>query len=79
MKTLLHNYLRKRDFYAGALMVLLGIGTVVQAQFYKMGTLTRMGPGQMPWAAKRPTSSTATRTLPPRCCTSAVPGRAGTT
>jgi hypothetical protein len=48
MRTLFHNYLLKRDFYAGALMILLGVGTVVQAQSYKMGALTHMGPGFFP-------------------------------
>jgi putative tricarboxylic transport membrane protein len=48
MRTLFHNYLLKRDFYAGGLMVLLGIGTVFQAQSYKLGTLTHMGPGFFP-------------------------------
>jgi hypothetical protein len=48
MKSLVHNFLLKRDFYAGGLMILLGIGTVLQAQSYKMGTLTHMGPGYFP-------------------------------
>ena len=44
----LHRFLHKRDFYAGMVMILLGIGTVLQAQSYKMGTLTHMGPGFFP-------------------------------
>jgi hypothetical protein len=48
MKALIHNFLHKRDYYAGGLMILLGIGTVLQAQSYKMGTLTHMGPGFFP-------------------------------
>ena len=48
MRGLIHSYLLKRDFYAGALMILIGIGTVFQAQSYKMGTLTHMGPGYFP-------------------------------
>jgi hypothetical protein len=38
----------KRDYYAGALMVLLGVGAAVTGSGYKFGTLARMGPGFMP-------------------------------
>ncbi len=38
----------KRDYYAGGLMVLLGIGAAVTGSGYKFGTLARMGPGFMP-------------------------------
>jgi len=38
----------KRDYYAGALMLLLGIGAAVTGSGYKFGTLARMGPGFMP-------------------------------
>jgi uncharacterized membrane protein YhdT len=48
MRALFHKLQIKRDFYAGGLMILLGIGTVVQAQSYKMGALTHMGPGFFP-------------------------------
>jgi hypothetical protein len=48
VKEFLENFVHRRDFYAGGLMILLGIGTVLQAQSYKMGTLTHMGPGFFP-------------------------------
>jgi uncharacterized membrane protein YhdT len=38
----------KRDYYAGGLMVLLGVGAAVTGTGYKIGTLARMGPGFMP-------------------------------
>ena len=38
----------KRDYYAGALMVLLGVGAAVTGSGYKFGSLARMGPGFMP-------------------------------
>jgi hypothetical protein len=38
----------KRDYYAGALMLLLGVGAAVTGSGYKFGTLARMGPGFMP-------------------------------
>jgi hypothetical protein len=38
----------KRDYYAGGLMVLLGVGAAVTGTGYKFGTLARMGPGFMP-------------------------------
>jgi uncharacterized protein involved in cysteine biosynthesis len=38
----------KRDYYAGALMLLLGVGSAVQGSSYRLGTLARMGPGFMP-------------------------------
>ena len=38
----------KRDYYAGALMLLLGVGAAVVGSGYKFGTLARMGPGFMP-------------------------------
>src|ERR1700761_3330559 len=38
----------KRDYYAGGLMMLLGIGAAVTGSGYKFGTLARMGPGFMP-------------------------------
>ena len=41
-------YLRKRDFYAGTVMVLLGSGTALHAGAYKLGTLMHMGPGFFP-------------------------------
>jgi hypothetical protein len=45
---LLGNFRLKRDYYAGALMLLLGVGAAVTGSGYKFGTLARMGPGFMP-------------------------------
>jgi hypothetical protein len=39
---------RTRDYVGGALMVLLGLGAILQASTYKIGTLNRMGPGFFP-------------------------------
>ena len=38
----------KRDYYAGGLMLLLGLGAAVTGTGYKFGSLARMGPGFMP-------------------------------
>ena len=38
----------KRDYYAGGLMLLLGVGAASMWMGYKFGTLARMGPGFMP-------------------------------
>ena len=38
----------KRDYYAGGLMLLLGVGAAVTGTGYKFGSLARMGPGFMP-------------------------------
>jgi putative Ca2+/H+ antiporter (TMEM165/GDT1 family) len=46
----LHELTRKRDFYAGALMVLLGCGVAVKGVTYPTGTLTHIGPGFLPTA-----------------------------
>lgn len=43
------NLLRKRDFYAGMLMTLLGIGVTFNATTYSLGTLMHMGPGMFPF------------------------------
>jgi len=40
----------KRDYYAGGLMLLIGVGAAVTGTGYKFGTLARMGPGFMPVA-----------------------------
>ena len=37
-----------KDYYGGALMFLLGVGTVWKGFDYKIGTLSRMGPGYFP-------------------------------
>jgi hypothetical protein len=41
---------RNRDFYAGGLMMLIGLGTSLEGLSYKLGTLTHMGPGFFPVA-----------------------------
>ena len=42
---------RKRDFYAGALMVLIGLGVALKGwSSYRLGTLMHMGPGFLPTA-----------------------------
>ena len=38
----------KRDYYAGGLMLLLGVGAAMTGTGYKFGSLARMGPGFMP-------------------------------
>jgi putative tricarboxylic transport membrane protein len=40
----------KRDFYAGGLMVLLGLGVALKGASYRAGTLMHMGPGFLPTA-----------------------------
>lgn len=39
-----------RDYYGGVLMLLVGLGAVVQGRQYPIGTLSRMGPGFFPVA-----------------------------
>jgi uncharacterized membrane protein YhdT len=39
-----------RDFYAGGLMMLIGLGASLEGLRYKFGTLTHMGPGFFPVA-----------------------------
>jgi putative Ca2+/H+ antiporter (TMEM165/GDT1 family) len=53
----LHSYrtrfralLRKRDFYAGALMILFGLVMALKGPGYRAGTLMHMGPGFLPTA-----------------------------
>ena len=41
---------RQRDFYAGGLMILLGLVAVWKGPSYGLGTLMMMGPGFMPTA-----------------------------
>jgi Tripartite tricarboxylate transporter TctB family len=38
----------KRDYYAGGLMLLLGVSAAVTGTGYKFGSLAKMGPGFMP-------------------------------
>jgi putative tricarboxylic transport membrane protein len=40
----------KRDFYAGGLMILLGLGAALEGQSYNIGTMRQMGPGFIPVA-----------------------------
>jgi len=42
------KFLQRRDYYAGALMMLLGGGAALVGSHYQMGSLTRMGPGFFP-------------------------------
>lgn len=39
---------QKRDYYAGGLMTLLGVGAILEARHYNLGTLFHMGPGFFP-------------------------------
>jgi len=39
---------RKRDFYAGGLMMLLGLFIALKGTTYRLGTLMHMGPGFFP-------------------------------
>jgi hypothetical protein len=40
----------KKDFYAGGLMILLGLGVALKGTSYRAGTLMHMGPGFLPTA-----------------------------
>ena len=46
----LRQLVGKRDFYAGGLMVLIGLFIAVKGTTYHLGTLINMGPGFMPTA-----------------------------
>ena len=46
----LRELMGKRDFYAGGLMVLLGLGVALKGSSYRAGTLMHMGPGFLPTA-----------------------------
>ncbi|MGN6703835.1 MAG: tripartite tricarboxylate transporter TctB family protein, partial [Burkholderiaceae bacterium] len=39
-----------KDYYGGGLMFLLGVGAVMKGFQYKIGSLSRMGPGYFPVA-----------------------------
>jgi hypothetical protein len=43
------SLLKKRDFYAGGLMVLLGSAVTLNSTTYSLGTLMHMGPGMFPF------------------------------
>jgi putative Ca2+/H+ antiporter (TMEM165/GDT1 family) len=47
----MHEYLtRRRDFLAGGLVMLLGLGAAYAGSGYEVGTLQKMGPGFFPLA-----------------------------
>jgi len=46
----LRDLVRKRDFYAGGLMILFGLGIALKGATYRAGTLMHMGPGFLPTA-----------------------------
>jgi hypothetical protein len=46
----LRDLVRRRDFYAGGLMMLLGLGIAFKGATYRAGTLMHMGPGFLPTA-----------------------------
>jgi hypothetical protein len=46
----LRALLGKRDFYAGGLMMLFGLGIALKGTSYRAGTLMHMGPGFLPTA-----------------------------
>ncbi len=46
----LRELMSKRDFYAGGLMILLGLFIALKGTTYRAGTLMHMGPGFLPTA-----------------------------
>jgi heme A synthase len=48
--SLVRDLIGKRDFYAGGLMILIGLGIALKGTTYRAGTLMHMGPGFMPTA-----------------------------
>lgn len=46
---MLDTLLRKRDFYAGLVMTLLGAGVTLNSTTYDLGSLMHMGPGMFPF------------------------------
>lgn len=46
----LRRIVRKRDFYAGGLMILFGMLMALKGPTYQLGTLMHMGPGFLPTA-----------------------------
>ena len=46
----LSRVVRKRDFYAGGLMILFGMIMALKGPTYQLGTLMHMGPGFLPTA-----------------------------
>ncbi len=47
-EALFGTLVKKRDFYAGGLMTLLGAAVTLDSMTYTLGTLTHMGPGMFP-------------------------------
>jgi len=45
---LLRTLVKKRDFYAGGIMTLLGAAVTLDSLTYTLGSLTHMGPGMFP-------------------------------
>ncbi len=45
---MLATLVKKRDFYAGGIMTLLGAAVTLDSMTYTLGTLTHMGPGMFP-------------------------------
>jgi Tripartite tricarboxylate transporter TctB family len=45
---LIGRFKLKRDYYAGGLILLLGVGATVTGSGYKFGSLAKMGPGFLP-------------------------------
>jgi hypothetical protein len=45
-----HSFKLKKDYYAGGLMILIGLVAAVEGQNYNVGTLRQMGPGFFPVA-----------------------------
>jgi hypothetical protein len=43
------DLVRKKDFYAGGVMVLLGAGVTLNSTTYNLGSLMHMGPGMFPF------------------------------
>jgi hypothetical protein len=48
MQGLINKY--NKDYYGGGLMILIGLGVLLQGMKYKVGTLNRMGAGFFPVA-----------------------------
>ncbi len=46
---MLDTLLRKRDFYSGLVMTLLGAGVTLNSTTYDLGSLMHMGPGMFPF------------------------------
>lgn len=45
----MEGLLKKKDFYAGLAMTLLGAGVTLNSMTYNLGTLMHMGPGMFPF------------------------------